>query len=193
VRRGRHAAADGSFGRSAGSAALRGALLIAAAVVLGVVLLKATDSPEPFADISDEVEAGTTSTTETENETSSTTAAARDPAQVKVLVANGSGVQGAASRTQERLAAKDYNVIAAVNAKARVPASVVYYTEGYEAEATALAASLGDPAPTVQAMPAEPPVDDLQGASVLVVVAADLASGEGETTTTSGATSTTGG
>ena len=36
----RHAATDGSFGRSAGGAAARGAGLLAVAVILGVVLLR---------------------------------------------------------------------------------------------------------------------------------------------------------
>src|SRR5437588_11601373 len=36
----RHAATDGSFGRSAGGAALRGAGLLAIAVILGIILLR---------------------------------------------------------------------------------------------------------------------------------------------------------
>ena len=44
MRRGQHAADDGSFGRSAGGAMARGVALIIAAVLLGIVLLKATDS-----------------------------------------------------------------------------------------------------------------------------------------------------
>src|SRR5688572_18585602 len=42
VRPGRYAAADGSFGRSAGSALGRGVLLLAVALVIGIVLLNAT-------------------------------------------------------------------------------------------------------------------------------------------------------
>ena len=43
MRPGRHAAADGSFERSAGTAAARGAFLLVVAVVLGIVLLQAAD------------------------------------------------------------------------------------------------------------------------------------------------------
>ena len=44
----RHAADDGSFGRSAGGAMLRGALLLAIAVILGVVLLNTFDDGVTF-------------------------------------------------------------------------------------------------------------------------------------------------
>lgn len=172
--RGRHAAADGSFGRSAGSAALRGAILIAAAILLGVVLLQATDSPEPFAGIDSGGDASTT-TTEADDATSTTTTLApRPPAEVKVLVANGSGVAGAAGRVRDQLAAKNYNVLAATDATSSASASVVYFNEGFETEATVLASELATP-PAVQPMPPEPPVTDLRGADVLVVLAADLA------------------
>jgi hypothetical protein len=174
VSRGRHAAADGSFGRSAGSAALRGAVLIAAAVLLGIVLLRATDSPEPFADIESGGGATTTTTADTEATSTSTTAATRSPAEVKVLVANGSDVAGAAGRVKDELAAKNYNVLAATDATGTASASVVYFNEGFEAEAAALAAQFPTP-PAVQPMPAQPPVSDLRGADVLVVIAADLA------------------
>src|SRR2546421_591733 len=45
VRQGRHAAGDGSFGRSAGGATARGLVLLAVAVVLGIVLLNSADNP----------------------------------------------------------------------------------------------------------------------------------------------------
>jgi hypothetical protein len=51
----------------------------------------------------------------------------------------------------------------------------VYYTEGFQAEAQAVAASLGAPAEAVQPMPTPPPVADIQGAQVLVVLGPDIA------------------
>lgn len=173
--RGRHAAADGSFGRSAGSAALRGGVLIAAAVLLGIVLLQATDSPEPFADI--ETGGGATTTTTVADDgdaTTTTTPTTRNPAEVKVLVANGTSVAGAAGRTQDQLAAQGYNVLAAVQStESGVEASVVFFAEGFEAEAAELAAQF-DPVPVVQPLTDTPPVDDLRGADVLVVLGQDI-------------------
>ncbi len=46
--RGSHAANDGSFGRSASGAMVRGVALIVVAVALGIILLLATDGPDPL-------------------------------------------------------------------------------------------------------------------------------------------------
>jgi hypothetical protein len=174
VKRGRHAAEDGSFGKSAGAAALRGALLIAVAVALGLVLLAATDSPDPFT-----ADPGprqtTTTTTEPDDTTTTTTTPPRDPAMVRVLVANGSGVQGAAGRVQGQLAERNYNVLAAVNARmSNLDATTVYFSEGSESEAAALAAGF-EPAAAVEPMPEERPVTDDREVDVIVVVGRDLA------------------
>lgn len=163
----------------------RGIALIVAAIVLGVVLLRATDSPTPSPIKA--TTSGTTATTPTTapDGTSSTTAAppatttnakAHTPSQVQVLVANGSGVAGAAGRVAGKLNAVNYVVKPSVNAKATASASVVYFTPGYEADARAIAALLS-PQPSVQPLPDPPPVKDMAGAKVLVVVAADLAAG----------------
>jgi hypothetical protein len=55
-----------------------------------------------------------------------------------------------------------------------VSSSTVYYADGYEAEAEAVAATLS-PQPPVAPMPDPAPVADLRGATVLVVVGPDLA------------------
>lgn len=193
--RGQHAAEDSSFGRSAGGAMARGLVLIIVAVLLGVVLLNATDEPFTTADdrsaagsdrdrdggavddeaddvggVDDDVTAETTPTTDV--------AASRPPGEVTVLVANGSGVAGAAARFSEQVAASGYVTAEPANMRggARAEASVVYYTEGYEAEAAALAATLS-PVPVVEALPEPAPVDDLRGATVLLVLGPDLATG----------------
>ena len=181
--RGQHAAGDGSFGRSAGGAMARGILLIVVAVLLGVVLLNATDDPEPFtaaesgedaggrgAEPADE-EADTTST----ESTTTTLAEPHDPAEVTVLVVNGSGVRGVAGRITEQLKASNFVTAEPGNVEP-VESSRVYYTPGYEADAAAIAGLLTPP-PAVEAMPDPAPVSDLKGAHVLVVVAADLAGG----------------
>jgi hypothetical protein len=186
VKRGEHAADDGSFGRSATGAMGRGIGLIIAAVVLGLVLLNATDGPAPF-----QTTAGTgnsnSDTSDAEDETpaegedgestdttDTTVQAVRPPAEVTVLVANGSGVRGAAAGLADTIAAAGYVIAEPANAPAPVQASAVHYLPGYEQEAQALA-SLLTPAPPVTPMPTPQPVPDLRGAQVLVLQAADLA------------------
>lgn len=183
--RGQHAAADGSFNRSATSAMARGIALIVAAVVVGVLLLRSTDGSEPFraADVEDDG-TGTGTTTPTDpgqgGGTTTTTAAEaakpHDPAQVSVLVANGTTTKGAAGRIATTLKGSNFVTLQPVNTTAPVDASAVYFVAGYEADARAIAALLA-PAPAVAAMPNPVPVADLAGAHVLVVLAADLAQG----------------
>jgi hypothetical protein len=186
VSRGQHAAADGSFNRSAGSAMARGIALIVAAVLIGVVLLRSTDGSEPFRTASGEDDGGTTDPTgageepgdgtEGEGGTTTTVATAHDPAQVTVLVANGTRVAGAAGRITETLKASNFVTAPPGNTASPAEASAVYFAEGYEADANVIAGLL-NPAPSVAAMPNPPPVADLAGAHVLVVLGADLAAG----------------
>lgn len=158
----------------------RGVILVAVAVVIGVLLLRDDDSSttqvavgsDTAADVSD----GTVQADDgddTEVTTTSTTAPPRDPAEVKVLVANGSGVDGAAGGTTDALEALGYVTGTPDNAE-RVPTTVVYYTTGFEAEAEALAAAIGATPESVTPMPAVAPVDDLQLANVLVHLGPDL-------------------
>ena len=182
--KGQHAADDGSFPRSAGGAMLRGIGLILVAIVLGVVLLNATDSPEPFraeASADDDAPATPAGDDEGDEETTTTTAAppqAHDPSEVAILVANGTGgqVRGAAGRIAESLKASNYILKTSTNTRAAAEASFVYFQPGYEEDAKRIAALL-TPAPGVQPMPDPVPVADLAGANILVVVAADLAAG----------------
>lgn len=179
--RGQHAADDGSFQRSAGGAMMRGIALIVAAIVLGVVLLNATDSPEPFTPKVTAADGSTTETTAAPSDSGSsststpTTVAAKahKASEVAVLVVNGSKVTGAAGRIATTLGAAGYLLKPAGNTSP-APASNVYYQPGYEADARAIAGRL-TPQPGVLPMPDPAPVSDLKGANVLVVVAADLA------------------
>jgi hypothetical protein len=179
VKRGQHAADDGSFGRSAGGAMARGVALIIAAVLLGVVLLRATDSPSFEAvDTNTSVPSGGKGTTTTTPGSSTTLPAAHNPASVTVLVANGAGINGLASKIGDKLKAANYVTAEPGNTKAPADESAVYFTPGYEADANAIAALL-TPAPKVAALPDPPPVDQLKGAQVIVVAAADLATAAG--------------
>lgn len=159
----------------------RGVALIIAAVLLGVVLLKATDEPSFEAAGSDRVTvpSGDGETTTTTLKGSSTTlAAAHDPSSVTVLVANGAGIKGLASKIADKLKAANYVTAEPENTKAPADASSVFFSPGYEADANAIAALL-TPAPKVAPLPNPAPVTDLKSAKVLVVAAADLATAAG--------------
>lgn len=169
-----------------GSAA-RGAILVVVALVIGILLLRDEDSATTQvavgADTSADVDQGAADggTTDggsdaTVDSTSTTTAATRPPSEVKVLVANGSGVDGAAGGATDTLEALGYVTATPANAE-RVPSTVVYFTSGFEAEAVALAEAIGADPSAVTEMPAVAPVDDLQLANILVVLGPELASG----------------
>jgi hypothetical protein len=160
----------------------RGAVLVAIAVVIGVLLLRDDDSSTTQvavgSDQAGDVDGGTVEPEgdgDTDASTTTTTAAPRDPAEVKVLVANGSGVDGAAGGATDALEALGYVTGTPANAD-RVQATIVYFTTGFESEADALAAAIGAPAESVTPMPAVAPVDDLQLANVLVHLGPDLGS-----------------
>lgn len=180
--KGEHAADDGSFGRSAGGAMARGLVLIAVAVVLGLVLLRATDNSQTFVAAEDDRRSDDSSVDDEEDgdgdvaipETTTTTEAPRDPSEVVVLVANGSGQAGVAATLSQELQTANYVTADPTDTSEPASASIVYFEPGFEADADAVAA-LFDPVPEVQALPDPLPVDDLRGANLLLVAAADLA------------------
>lgn len=147
---------------------MRGALLIAAAVLIGVLLLNATDSGDgdPAASGGDPTDQVTTTTAPE----APPAAQARPAGEVKVLVANGAGVKGAAKGFSDFLGGLGYNVLAATNTTESAAAAAVLYAPGFELEAAAVAAQLGLGEGAAQPMPAPPPVDDLRTADVLIVL-----------------------
>lgn len=157
----------------------RGIALIVAAVLLGVVLLQATDDSEPFTratsadERDDEVDIEPSEDDEVTDTTDTTAPPARNPAEVTVLVANGAGIDGLASRISDTLKAANYVTAEPGNTKAPADESAVFYTPGYEADARAIALLL-NPQPVVEALPDPAPVDDMKSANVVVVAAADL-------------------
>ncbi len=182
MRSGRHAADDGSFGRSAAGSVIRGAVLIGVAVVVGFVVLAAFDPPATrtvTAEDGGEVAVPEASTTTTTPATTDSTApappAAHDPATVTVLVANASGVPGVAGAiTDTVITPNGYQTAAATNADANSATSTLYYQAGYEADAANVAA-LFNPVPATAVLAEPYPVDDLAGANLVVVVGQDLA------------------
>jgi hypothetical protein len=163
-------------GPTRGSSPMRGVVLVAVAVVLGFFVLRAIEDTGggPTAE---EIEAAadTTSSSEDAADSTDTTApAARPTAEVVVLVANASGVQGAAAAQSEAIARGGYQVLPAANAPSEVEATQVMATAGYEADAAALAAAIGARPDSVVPMPDPPPLD-VTGAHVLVMLGPDLA------------------
>jgi hypothetical protein len=204
MRPGRYAASDGSFARSAGGAGVRGLALLALALIIGVVLLNATDADPPGTTVSakgsssssdDGGDGGDAPAATTTTVPPTTTQPAHAPKDVKVIVANASAVKGAANGGRNALLAAQYNVLAPTNAAA-VPDSSVYFTAGYDRDAAAVATALGLAGPSVKPLPSPAPFDT-KGANVVVVLGADAAPrfGTGATTTTAagaaGATTTT--
>lgn len=160
-----------------------GIVVIAVAVLIGVVLLAKGFSQEDglvstAAPASDRTTTTTTSATSggvapPDDEATTTTTAARTPADVTVLVANGTSKAGVAGTNAQRLKTAGYTKVDTTNASSTTK-TVVYYASGAEADARAVATALGLDPSVVAAMPATPPVD-LAGATVLVVVGSDRA------------------
>ena len=184
-----------------GNAGARGALLLAVAVILGIVLLQQFDSDidtgGQVATDAGQVDDETTSTRAvgltTVPATPSTTVAARPKSEVRVLVANGAGVRGLGAATTTVLRNLGYATLSPTDATTSVDKTAVHFAEGYATEAREVAAALSLPATAAIPM-ASPPVAaaDLGDAKVIVVLGTDVAT---STTTApaggAGATSTT--
>lgn len=157
----------------------RAMLVLALAVVAGIVLLNGLDdSQTQQVATSSEAPAPESAAITPAETTPPTTAAPMSPAEVTVLVANGTSVQGAASRVASRLQPVGYQLVTPNNMTTPIDGSGVLYAEGFEAEARALATSLGIPGSSVEPMPLPAPVEDLQDANLVAVVGEDLAGEE---------------
>ena len=185
----------------AGNAGARGALLLAVAVILGIVLLQQFDSgidtgTQVSTDTSLPGDDEETTTTRrigltTVPQTTTTVARARAKGDVRVLVANGAGIRGLGASTTTHLRGLGYATLSPVDATTSVEKTAVQFAEGYEAEARELAATLSLPAAVV-ARQSSPPVAaaDLGDAKVIVILGTDAPS-LGSTTTAAGATTST--
>jgi hypothetical protein len=131
-------------------------------VILGVVLLNAIDDGNsgPVGDGGSSASSTTTTTSTTlaqdgSSTTSTTKVAAVTPAEVSVLVLNGSGRAGVAGTATNTLKAKGYKTLPPNNAAAVRAGTVVYAKAGKTAVCTTLAAQI--PGAKVQPMPTPPP------------------------------------
>ncbi len=179
-----------------GNAGARGALLLAVAVILGIVLLQQFDAPDiPSGQVSaTSIPDGTEDPSTTRRvglttvpQVTTTAGQTRPKAEVKVLVANGAGVRGLGASTTNALKEKGYtNTATPTDATTSVERTVIQFVEGYEAEARELAGVLSLPA-TVATRLASPPVAaaDIADAKLLVILGTDVS------TTTAPAAATT--
>ena len=103
---------------------------------------------------------------------------ARAYGEVTVLIANTTRIIGAAARSTDQLIATGYLTETAVNARGGglLERTKVHYEPGFLLEAQRLAAEeFGLTEADVFQMPASPPVDDLLGANILVLLGSDRA------------------
>jgi hypothetical protein len=165
------------FGRSVAFSAARGALLIGVAVIIGIVLLQVIDdgTSGPIGDGGSVSAGGTTDTTGAtgstgdSGSTTTTTAATpvKPPAEVAVLVLNGSGRPGAATSQSNALKSKGYQTLVPADAPERT-GNIVYFASGLDRECTTVAASV-DGAPKVEAMPTPPPTGSETASCVVIL------------------------
>ncbi|MET0882147.1 MAG: LytR C-terminal domain-containing protein [Acidimicrobiales bacterium] len=157
----------------------RGLILVAVAVAIGIVLLAAglDDSASVTVRASDDTSDSNTATDDDDESTVETVPNAEDvnPADVPVVVANGSGLEGAAGAVTEQLAGLGYDPGSAVDVSADAGETLldtVYYITAptsFEAQALKVAADLGLGPDAVMAMPVPPPAE-IGLAGVLVVL-----------------------
>jgi hypothetical protein len=156
-----------------------GIALIAAALLIGIVLLAKGFSQEDslVATGVPDTDRTTTTTSATggavEETTTTTAAVANPPASVSVIVANGTGTTGVAGTNAEKLTAAGYTDVETTNAPTSTRSNV-YFAAGAQADAQAVATALSLDQASVQAMPTPPPVE-LAGATVLVIIGSDRA------------------
>jgi hypothetical protein len=159
----RRSSNSGDPGPLGGGSTFRGALLIGAAVIVGVVLLGkgfesgavSSDSSTPAEEEAANDQNGGGDDGETTS-TSSATPTTHAAAEVRVIVLNAGGPSGSAATTRTTLAAAGFTTVPEGNSDPGVAASVVYYTPGFEADAAAVGAAVGITA-APQPMPATPP------------------------------------
>ncbi len=153
---------------------VKGAVLVAIAVVIGLVLLRDDSSSTAQVSVGAADDPAVSADPDTTSSTTTTTVALRAPAAVKVLVANGSGVNGAAGTKTTDLEALGYVTANPTDAE-RVTATVIYFTDTYQPEAEALATAIGADPAAVTPLPTPAPVDDTQLSNLIVVLGPDLA------------------
>ncbi len=181
----------------------KGVLLIIAVITAGIIVLNqgfdkdnsATSVPVPSTqetqeteEQNQEIEQETTTPSQDSSEEnngeeinegspSTSTSVLHPPAEVRVLVANGTDVTGAAGATLDTLVANaGYNGVGAVNdlGEEVLLETFIYYSQGYDLDAQNVRLIINGDSSNVLPLPEILPIDDLSDANVLVHVGADL-------------------
>jgi len=159
--------------------AMRGVIVVGFAALIAVMLLWKGGGTESAATADENLPPTTTSVESTETTEVAPTDTAVPPAELQVMVANGTGTKGLAGTNAEVLIAAGYTNSVAVDATQNATTTIVYFIEGFEGDAKAVAATLGLTEDRVAPMPGAPPVADLGTSQVLVVLAPDAPGAEG--------------
>ena len=166
------------------SSALRGAVLVALAVLLGYLILGGVADLDFTPVTSGNNVQPTATRTAVEDETETVPVAqptevntdlARPNSEVAVLVANGTEISGQALRLTDRLRNQGFNTRQPQNANQQ-PASVIYYRPGFAPEATVVRIVLNVTTPIAPMPEPDPNIGDgidLGPVDVLVLVGAD--------------------
>ena len=170
---------------------VRGLLVLGAAVLVGVLLLaswgddgasKVATTDGKTTTTVDIGDLGTTTTAPTET-TTTTPGSANSPSEVSVIVLNGSGQTGAAATNSSTIGDAGYTMLTPGNAQ-NIDSTTVYYADGYEADAIAVAKLLGKGTDAVKPL-SDASLGGAEGdANVVVVLGADTPPVDSTTTTT---------
>lgn len=181
----------------------KGVLLIIAVITAGIIVLNqgfdkdssatsvsvpSTQETQETEEQNQEIEQETTTPPEVSSEEnnggevnegspSTSTSVLHPPAEVRVLVANGTDVTGAAGATLDTLVANaGYNGVGAVNdlGEEVLLETFIYYSQGYDLDAQNVRLIINADSSNVLPLPETLPIDDLSDANVLVHVGADL-------------------
>ena len=164
----------GPRGRDGGIRAGRAFLVLVLFVVVTLLALSKVH-PTTTKAASGAASAPTTSTTAPKATHPTTTTTTIPPSKVPVLVANASGVNGAAALISDQLKPHGWDLLPPTNASTQVTVSHVYYVAGFKPEADAIASSLHLPATSVGPYTTAAPISSIGTAEVAVVVGPDLA------------------
>lgn len=130
--------------------------LVAIAILIGFLLVMIVDSDKPDKKSSSAVATQQTTTTTTtaksntkkSSASSSTTSTpkavsgAHDPAEVSVLVLNGSNIAGVAAQVSTKIGDLDYKMLTPGNDTSKDDGTFVYYKSGFSADANQLATNV---------------------------------------------------
>jgi hypothetical protein len=162
--------------------ASRGLILVAVAVVLGVILLVKGGGVGFDRDGSD-VQIGAGADSPAAEETTTTApppVTSVPPAELQIVALNAAGINGYAAQAQQFLGVAGYATVTPITAAAPAETTVVHFADGFEVDAMMVAQLFGltDPA-QVQPLPedaqlARNPAEFPEGAQIAVLLGPDV-------------------